>query len=797
MISSSKRRQIVWFYILFAIVPILFDCQTYSFINAFSSASRKSGSHSKKSDNHQHERNHEVALQFKQHCGNFIEESIYDKGMLDILVKKKKDLLPMKNKLERNRYYPTRFNTNDRRRRKRDNLIERIRYCQNFEELLALFHNQNMKYNDNNQERVLSILQHHHISFFWNQASRFLYKKEEYQKIIQNKDQRIQVFFQLLLKQTILVYDCNKENADIVTACPRSLAATIYAISKISSRINNKRNQQGRVTKGNISSNMKDEEKLWNLLERNIISYVVATTEVEGYNAKIIMNVQQQFSSHDCANILWSFAKLGRKSDRLFDAMTDQLLSLATKGKGSFYDNTASFLGAEALFASQDIAQIVWSYAKADHNNNSSSSSSKEKKKILFGALAEMAVQQIDAFNSKELANMLWAYAKVGYSSSSSAKELFDVASQLIILRSEQFQNPQTIANTMWAYAKMMGRHSSSSSLYHSEVFDVLSKAAIEQIHTFNSQALANIVWACTKVGYNSPELFDAVSREAAQKINRFSSQSLANMVWAYAKMIPIEGHSANLKKQLFDTAAQSAIQRIDTFKPQELSNMLWSYVKSGHSAPELFDAAALQSARNLKKVKYSPQTISNMVWAYAKAGHSAPELFDSISQVAIKQMNAFNSQTISNTVWAYTKVGHAAPDLFDEASHYAIKKMDTFTSQNLANTVWSYATMEHSAPGLFDAVSQSAIKRDLLTDFNPQAISNTVWAYAKAGHTAPELFDAASQSAIEQINTFNSQAISNTVWAYMKAGHSAPKLFDAVVESSIIKLKKKEENSV
>jgi len=775
------RRQTELFYILIAIVPILFDCQKYSCVNAFTSFNRKSGIHTKKLDDHQQERHHAVALQYKQHCGNFVEESIYDKGMLDILMKKKEELLAVKNKLERNRSYPTRFNTNNRGRRKRDNLIERIRYCQSFEELLALFHNHNMKYNDNNQEMILSILQHHHISFFWNQASRFLYKREEYQKMIQNKNQRIQVFFQLLLKQTLLAFDSDEENSSVATTCPRSLAATTYAISKISSRMNTG-NQRGRKTKGNISSNKKDEEELWNLLERNIISTITATTAKEEDNAKIPPSMVQQFSSQDSANILWSFAKLGRKSDGLFDAMTDQLLSLATNGK--------------ALFDSQDIAKIVWSYAKADHHNTSFSNSN-NKKKQLFDALAQMAIRQIGSFNSKELTNMLWAYAKVGYSSSSSANELFNVASRLIVLKNEQLQNSQTIANTMWAYAKMTSRRSSSPSSYHPELFDVLSKAAIRQIHTFNSQALANTVWACTKVGHNSPEIFDAVCGEAIQKIDRFSSQSLANMVWAYAKVVPIEGHSAHLKKQLFDTAARSAIQRIDTFKPQELSNMVWSYAKSGHLAPKLFDAIALQSAKSLKKIKYSPQAISNMVWAYAKAGHSTPELFDSISQVAIKQMNVFNSQTISNILWAYTKAGHSAPDLFDSASLYAIKKVDTFTSQNLANTVWAYATMEQSAPDLFDAVSQSVLKRDLLTTFNSQAISNTVWAYAKAGHTAPELFDAASQSAIEQINAFNSQAISNTVWAYTKAGHPAPKLFNAVVESNAIKKRMEEESSV
>jgi len=775
MIRPKER-----FYLLFAIVLVHFDCQKYSYIHAFTAGSYKINSKCTYY-NQQDQRQRQTAVQYQEERRSDIEEDTYNyvkdkyntnEGLLESMMKEKNDLLATKEKLQANKHHY--LHTFNKRKRKRENLIERIRYCQNFEELLALFQYHTTVNNVNNTERMQSSLRHYHLSFFWNQASRFLYNKEEREKMTHNKNHQYEAFFQPLVKRTVLAFDSDKGYAAVHTANPKSIAATVYAISKISSRIDNTYDRRSSKGRSMILSNIQNEEELWNVLEKNVIDHIIATTAKDDNNDTTSI-IRKEFSSQDCANILWSFAKIGRKSDRLFDVMTDQLLLLVRKGRDSADDDT--YIIGEELLNSQDIAKIIWSYAKVNYHDNSSSISSK-KKKLLLDTLSQMAVQKIDKFDSKSLANMLWAYAKVGHSSSSS-KELFEVASQSVIRQISQFRSSQTITNTMWAYAKMMGDHSTSSPSYLPKLFDVLTKAAIRQIHTYSSQALANTVWSCAKVGHTSPELFDAISREAIQKMDRFSSQNIANMVWAYTKVAT----STPLTKELFNAAARSAIERIDTFKSQELGNMLWSYAKAGHSAPELFDAAALQSANNLGKVKYSPQTISNMLWAYVTMGYSAPELFGAISKVAIEQMDAFNSQTISNTVWAYTKAGHAVPDLFNAASKHAIEKVDTFESQNIANTVWAYATMGHSAPDLFHALSQSAIKRDLLMSFNSQAISNTVWAYAKAGHMAPELFDAASQSAVEQINAFNSQAISNTVWAYTKAGHVAPELFSAVIE--------------
>eukprot|EP00628_Pelagophyceae_sp_CCMP2097_P020696 CAMPEP_0184233904 /NCGR_PEP_ID=MMETSP0976-20121227/24537_1 /TAXON_ID=483370 /ORGANISM="non described non described, Strain CCMP2097" /LENGTH=58 /DNA_ID=CAMNT_0026538957 /DNA_START=59 /DNA_END=232 /DNA_ORIENTATION=- len=51
----------------------------------------------------------------------------------------------------------------------------------------------------------------------------------------------------------------------------------------------------------------------------------------------------------------------------------------------------------------------------------------------------------------------------------------------------------------------------------------------------FNSQELANIVWAYSTMRVSAPALFEAVAAEAPKKVGAFHPQELANTVWAYS----------------------------------------------------------------------------------------------------------------------------------------------------------------------------------------------------------------------------------------------------------------------
>jgi len=517
-----------------------------------------------------------------------------------------------------------------------------------------------------------------HISFYWNQISRFSHDKQDCQRIKRNPG-----LLKPLVGQTMLFSDKLLD--------PRSLAVTAHAIAKISFK---------------TRKSIVDSSRLWEVLEANIMEKATTTPNY--------------FDSQECANILWSFAKIGRKADPLFNAMVDQISPKLE------------------MCNAQDIANTVWAYATADH-----------PAPALFDAIIQSAIEKLDKFDSQNLANTVWAYATLAHS----APELFDAVSQTAITKLDAF-NSQAIANTVWAYA----------SAGHSDpvLFDAISQSAIKKFDMFNSQEIAITLWGYATLNHHSPELFDAVSQLAIEKLHTFNSQGIANTVWAYATI----GHSA---PKLFYAISQLVIKRINMFNTQTIANRMRTYPMPGYNLPpELMNAAVSWQSTSISGKKldtFNSQAIANTMWAYATVGHSDPQLFDAMSQLAIQKLNTFNSQELANTMWAYATANHRAPALFYAISQFAIQKLDKFKPQEIANTLWAFATVSHPAPELFDAVSQLAIEK--MHTFNSQEIANTVWAYATVYHYVnPQLMNAIMWEAIQKLDSLESEQIVNILWS-------------------------------
>ena len=61
------------------------------------------------------------------------------------------------------------------------------------------------------------------------------------------------------------------------------------------------------------------------------------------------------------------------------------------------------------------------------------------------------------------------------------------------------------------------------------QVFDSLCRAAAAKVQDFNSQGLADTLWAMAKTGRVRPEVFALLCWAAAAKVQDFNAQELAN----------------------------------------------------------------------------------------------------------------------------------------------------------------------------------------------------------------------------------------------------------------------------
>jgi len=588
-------------------------------------------------------------------------------------------------------------------------LCQRIRNCKTLMEVYCLYRSESIS------------MKPCHISFYWNQISRLISisnsNKSSYSPMgsfsCLQRLKRNPTLLKPLVGKTIF------HNSELDT---RSLAVTAHALAKISHK---------------TRKPIVDSDKLWELLEKNIIEKATSTKD--------------NFSSQECANIVWSFAKEfgGRQQHRgkttssnynpalLFDAMIDQLTPKLH------------------LCNAQDIANTVWAFATADH-----------PAPALFDAMIPTAMEQLDKFDSQNLANTVWAYATVRHP----ASQLFDAVAAALTETAttngvtdngsgnklDTF-NSQAIANTVWAFASV-GHYTPKTKLF----LDALVISALRKLHFFNSQEMAITVWGYATLDHSSPKLFDAVSQLAIQKIPTFNSQGIANTVWAYATM----GHPAS---ELFYAVSQLIIQRIDIYNSQAIfANAGRGGYPVEYLPPELLNAASslsISSSSNKSDI-FNSQAIANTVWAFATVGHTNPHLFDSISQLALMKLDSFNSQEIANTVWAYATVHHPAPALFFAISQSPLPKLNTFNSQELANTLWAFATLSHPAPEFFDAVSNLAVSK--LNTFNSQELANTIWAYATVYHyyVNPHFTNGILYEAIQKVESLESEQIVNILWS-------------------------------
>jgi len=589
-----------------------------------------------------------------------------------------------------------------------NDICQKIRNCKTLMELLHLLQGESIN------------MKPSHLSYYWNQISRIISitpagGKSSMSPCLQRL-KRHPVLLKHLVGQTI-------RHASALDS--RSLAVTAHALAKISYK---------------MRKSVVDSEKLWELLERNIIQKANSP--------------KGNFSVQECANIVWSFAKkFGGRSkttttshstyniSMLFDAMLNELSPKLRQCNA------------------QDIANTVWAYATVDHPATA-----------LFDGMMSTAIRKLDKFDSQNLANTVWAYATVKYP----APQLFDAVSEAALTATTSMSsannssdsntgnkldtfNSQAIANTVWAFASM-GHYTPSSKLF----LDALAKSAIKKLGQFNSQEMAITTWGYATLNHPSPKLFDAISYQAIQKLPTFNSQGIANTVWAYATM----GHLAS---ELFFAVSQLVIERIEMFNSQAVitntaANCGGGY-PMGNLPPEFLNAAS--SMASFAKVDiFNSQAIANTVWAYATAGHDDRHLFDAMSQLALLNLNNFNSQEIANTMWAYATVKHPSPALFFSIAQSSLPKLGTFNSQELANTLWAFASLNHPAPEFFDTVSNLAVPK--LHTFNSQELANTIWAYATVYHCGinPQFTNGILWEAIQKLESLESEQIVNILWS-------------------------------
>ena len=87
-----------------------------------------------------------------------------------------------------------------------------------------------------------------------------------------------------------------------------------------------------------------------------------------------------------------------------------------------------------------------------------------------------------------------------------------------------------------------------------------------EKVRDFNSQEMANTVWAMAKTGTCMPKVFETLCTAAGEKVQDFNSPEIANTLLARCNT-----------PEVFEALCMAADEKVQDFNSQEIANSLWA----------------------------------------------------------------------------------------------------------------------------------------------------------------------------------------------------------------------------
>jgi len=344
---------------------------------------------------------------------------------------------------------------------------------------------------------------------------------------------------------------------------------------------------------------------------------------------------------------------------------------------------------------------------------------------------------------ARNVANILHAGAKLRVDPHHEVmKRLFDEA-----LRMSEGFNSQGVANSIWAAATI--------GVVDPRVVNGLARACLDRVKEFNPQEASNSIGAIASLGVSDAHVIAALAQACADRVRDFNPQDAANSIWAIAKLCVSDA-------QIIATLAQACVDRVRDFNPQEASNSIWAIAKLGVSDAQIITTLAYACVDRVKN--FNPQDASNSIWAIAKLGVSDAQIIKALAHACVDRVRDFNSQAASNSIWAIASLGVSDAKIIITLAKACVVRLRDFNPQEAANSIWAIATLGVCDDQIIGALAQACIDR--VRDFNSQASANSIWAIASLGVSDERIITALAKACIDRIDKLNPQDVSNALWS-------------------------------
>mmetsp|Transcript_22176 Transcript_22176/g.47701 ORF Transcript_22176/g.47701 Transcript_22176/m.47701 type:complete len:580 (-) Transcript_22176:26-1765(-) len=198
------------------------------------------------------------------------------------------------------------------------------------------------------------------------------------------------------------------------------------------------------------------------------------------------------FDPQGLSNLLWAFVKAGASNPLLFEKVADHVVSLDDLGE----------------FKPQELSSMVWAYAKAGARDPK-----------LFDKVGNhiVSLDDLSAFYPQSIANTVWAFAKAEVLHNPLFRKVADHINSLNHLSAYK---PQELSSMVWAYANV----ESLQPLIFDKVADHI--LSLENLKEYKEQEIHDLARAFSKAGVQNSQLFDVLTAAAIERQGAFAYQA-------------------------------------------------------------------------------------------------------------------------------------------------------------------------------------------------------------------------------------------------------------------------------
>ena len=498
-----------------------------------------------------------------------------------------------------------------------------------------------------------------------------------------------------------------------------------------------------------------------------------------------------KFNPQELANALWGCAKLGVRLDSALVRLLGDAAAASLKRGGS---EKKSAFDWRADWTAQGVSNAAWAFATL----GASARDPLGHETFLFSLFSAIEIKaRGGAFNAQETANALWAVARLA--AGDVGADVFDSEEEAnVAARTEgRFQN-------VFDSEALRSAHAAATALAASTTGSWFERQ--RRGGGLESQHVANIAWACGKLGLASDaRVAEAVAAAAAAAAPGANAQELSMIAWAMAEFpasafahYGADGVSAYSRMEtetnghLRPVAASFASRAAEgVASPQQLATTARAFAKLGALDSGLMDAIAeaVLALPGPLEDRVLPQDVSNLLWAFAKLGLGEEEThiraFGALAAAARARLRAARKAREASEDETCLEARNPRKRA-SEASVASVHPANaTYSSRQLITVVWSHGALAHVADAKTLDALVSAV-RWALPELSARDLSDAAWAFAALGVTSaqkPKLVARMGRAARRCLEKFNAQELLKFLGAFERLGGSDSKLAEAAAK--------------